>query len=215
MFLRNISTSVQMILRCLGKERDAADEPTWKDHGRDGQERTWVIVKITITKNPILLLTRMDVRLLAMMSLEIRAEAVEPAGGCVWHVGHTRPAHKVPPRTNRQIQSAKITQIFLFYQQQQGTQSINLLFIATQSDFLLDEFWQAAVRGLFDKICLKKKRANSAFLLVYLHKHRLFPCRQGPRLALKMSGAPPNQLPSESGSGNLTSSLVTNIRNAN
>ena len=114
MFLRNISTSVQMILRCLGKERDAADEPTWKDHGRDGQERTWVIVKITITKNPILLLTRMDVRLLAMMSLEIRAEAVEPAGGCVWHVGHTRPAHKVPPRTNRQIQSAKITQIILF-----------------------------------------------------------------------------------------------------
>ena len=38
MFLRNISTSVQMILRCVGKERDAADVPTWNDHGRDGQE---------------------------------------------------------------------------------------------------------------------------------------------------------------------------------
>ena len=101
-----------------------------------------------------------------MMSLEIRAEAVEPAGGCVWHVGHTRPAHKVPPRTNRQIQSAKITQIFLFYQQQQGTQSINLLFLATQSDFLLDEFWQAAVRGLFYKICLKKGQFG-IFLLVF------------------------------------------------
>ena len=27
-----------MILRCVGKERDAADVPTWNDHGRDGQE---------------------------------------------------------------------------------------------------------------------------------------------------------------------------------
>ena len=38
MFLRIISTSVQMILRCVGKERDAADVSTWNDRGRDGQE---------------------------------------------------------------------------------------------------------------------------------------------------------------------------------
>ena len=69
MFLRNISTSVQMILRCLGKERDAADVPTWNDNGRDGQE---------------------DLGLRQFhhhTTYENRRpgddEAVEPAGGCV------------------------------------------------------------------------------------------------------------------------------------
>ena len=55
-----------------------------------------------------------------MMSLEIGAEAVEPAGGCVGHMGHTRPAHKVPPRTNRQLQRAKFTHIVLFINSNQS-----------------------------------------------------------------------------------------------
>ena len=93
--------------------------------------------------------------------------------------------------------------------------AFNRLFIATKSDFPIEEFWEAAVRGLFYKICLKKGQFGR-FLLVFLHKYCLFPCRQGPcLLALKKSGAPPDPLPSESGSGNLTSSLVTNIRNTN
>ena len=65
-------------MRGKGKRcRGCADLEPWTV--AEMVKRTWVIVKIIITKNPILLLTRMEV--LAMMSLEIGAEAVEPAGG--------------------------------------------------------------------------------------------------------------------------------------
>ena len=72
-----------MILRCVGKERDAADVPTWNDRGRDGQEDLGHRQDHHHKKSQ-LLLTRMEV--LAMMSLEIGAGAVEPAGGCVGQV---------------------------------------------------------------------------------------------------------------------------------
>ena len=118
-FSRNISTSVQMILRCVGKERDAADVATWNrgpwqrwSRGLGSSSRS------PSKKIPSCYFTRMEV--LAMMSLEIGAEAVEPAGGCVGHMGHTRPAHKVPPRTNRQLQRAKFTHIILFINSNQS-----------------------------------------------------------------------------------------------
>ena len=54
----------------------------------------------------------------------------------------------------------------LLYSSSKRSYCINRLFIATKSDFPKDEFWQAAVRGLFYKICLKKGQFG-IFLLVF------------------------------------------------